>query len=371
MRITKKDALDWFKYLITLDETENIYSKYDEIITSIFLQIEDVVRRRNKKLLKKIENLKSLDNRTYFVGNEDKFPKGCYFCLKKDGLTAIRKTHRCNLNCKFCYYYDQLDDQPMIGEGIWSIGGTSFYEEDIDLLLSIYGKPSGISYVYLEPFMEIDKYYSVIKKFKEYNVYQHMYTNGTLATEKNLEALGKAGLDELRFNLGACDCSDGVIKNMKLAKKYIKSVGIETPMTPEFFEDLLSKKEKVLETGIDFLNCAELHLNEQNMDNYKNENIYISRNGYISPIWSRELTLKLMNIADNENWDLVVHDCSNSTKFSRDLNASKNINLPFGTSVYGSEFSKIPIELFLPVLSDDNFKFNLEEELPKKSLSNI
>ena len=48
--------------------------------------------------------------------------------------------------------------------------------------------------------------------------------------------------------------------------------------------------------------------------------MYIARQGYISPIWSRELTLKFMKIADEENWDLVVHDCSNYTKFTRDLN---------------------------------------------------
>ena len=117
---------------------------------------------------------------------------------------------------------------------MWEIGGTKFYEKDIDLLLSIHKKPTGVAYVYLEPFMEIEKYYGVIKKFKDAGVYQHMYTNGILATEENLKALGESGLDEIRFNLGASNCSDKVIENMKIAKKYIKSVGIETPMTPEF-----------------------------------------------------------------------------------------------------------------------------------------
>lgn len=55
-----------------------------------------------------------------------------------------------------------------------------------------------------------------------------MYTNGTLATEENLKALGEAGLDELRFNLGASNASDKVIEAIATAKKYIKYVGIET-----------------------------------------------------------------------------------------------------------------------------------------------
>ena len=89
------------------------------------------------------------------MGPEQRFPKGCRSCLLGTGLSAIRKTNKCNLNCKFCYYHGQLDCMPPIGEGMWEIGGTKFYEHDLDLLLSIYPKPSGISYVYLEPFMEI------------------------------------------------------------------------------------------------------------------------------------------------------------------------------------------------------------------------
>ena len=103
---------------------------------------------------------------------------------------------------------------------MWEIGGTKFYEKDIDLLLSIQQKPTGIAYVYLEPFMEIEKYYSVVKKFNEAKIHQHLYTNGILATEETLKALGEAGLNEIRFNLGASNCSDKVIENIRIAKKY-------------------------------------------------------------------------------------------------------------------------------------------------------
>jgi len=246
---------------------------------------------------------------------------------------------------------------------MWEIGGTKFYEKDIDLLLSVYKKPTGISYVYLEPFMEIEKYYPVIKKFSDAQIHQHLYTNGTLATEEKLKELGEAGLDEIRFNLGASNCSDKVIKNIGIAKKYIENVGIETPMTPEFFEVFFEKKQAGLETKLDFINCAELHLNENNIYNYYGENMYISRLGYISPIWSRELTLKFMKIADEENWDLTVHDCSNYTKFARGLNLSSKEGMWFGASDYACEFSRIPYEVFLSILNDDNFKFLSEEEL--------
>jgi pyruvate formate-lyase activating enzyme-like uncharacterized protein len=364
MKISKKDALNWFEFFAILPEDEEIIAKQKEIIYSAFAQIEAAVDHRNDTLMSEITGLKTLQNRTCFVGNESKFPNGCRSCLLGTGLSAIRKTNKCNIECKFCYNYGELDDIPPVGEGMWEIGGTKFYEKDIDLLLSIHRKPTGISYVYLEPFMEIEKYYPVIKKFSDAGIHQHLYTNGTLATEETLKALGEAGLNEIRFNLGATNCSDKVIANIGLAKKYIQNVGIETPMTPEFFETFFKKKQAILKTKLDFINCAELHLNENNIDNYYGENMYISRHGYISPIWSRELTLKFMKIADEENWDLAVHDCSNHTKFARDLNLSSKEGKWFGASNYACEFSRIPYEVFLPILRDDDFNFLCEEELP-------
>lgn len=364
MKISKSDALIWFDFFSQLPEEEEVSVKHEEIIYATFAQIEAAVDHRNDRLMSEIKGLKTLENRTIFVGNESKFPQGCRSCLLGTGLSAIRKTNKCNLECKFCYNYGELDAIHPVGEGLWEIGGTKFYEKDIDLLLSIQQKPTGISYVYLEPFMEIEKYYSVIKKFSDAQIHQHLYTNGTLATEETLKALGEAGLDEIRFNLGASNCSDKVIKNIGLAKEYIKSVGIETPMTPEFFEAFFKKKQAIFATKLDFINCAELHLNENNIGNYYGENMYISRHGYISPIWSRELTLKFMKIAEEENWDLAIHDCSNYTKFARGLNLSSKEGMWFGASNYACEFSMIPYEIFIPILNDDSFQFLNEEELP-------
>lgn len=364
MKISKKDALLWFEFFSALPEDEEIMTKQQEIIYATFAQIEAAIDHRNHQLMREIKGLKTLENRTIFVGDEKKFARGCRSCLMGTGLSAIRKTNKCNLECRFCYNYGELDDIAPVGEGMWEIGGTKFYEKDLDLLLSTQQKPTGISYVYLEPFMEIEKYYSIIKKFREAKIHQHLYTNGTLATEETLKALGQAGLDEIRFNLGASGCADRVIENIGIAKKYIKNVGIETPMTPELFDGFFRKKQAILDTGLDFINCAELHLNANNIDNYQGENMYICRQGYISPVWSRELTLKFMKIADDENWNLAVHDCSNLTKFARDLNLSGNTGGWFGSSNYSCEFTRIPYHVFLPILRDDSFHFLEEEELP-------
>ncbi len=365
MKISQKDALLWFTFFASLPEGEELLNRQQEIVYAVFAQIEDAVEARHAALRQQIPGLQTLDDRTYFVGDPAKFPRGCRSCLLGTGLSAIRKTNRCNLACKFCYNYGEMEQIPPIGEGMWEIGGTKFREQDIAKLLSIQKNPTGVSYVYLEPFMEIEKYYGVIRIFHEAGIHQHLYTNGTLATEENLRALGEAGLDELRFNLGASGCADSVIRNMAIAKRYIPAVGIETPMTPEFFAAFSEKKQAVLNTGLDFINCAELHLNSNNIGNYAGENMYICRHGYISPVWSRELTFRLMKQAGDEGWPIVVHDCSNETKFARDLHLRGQEGGWFGASSYGCEFSVIPYDAFLPILRDESFRFLEEEPLPE------
>lgn len=365
MYISKKDALVWFEFFAALPEDEELTARQQEIAYAVFAQIEAAIDARNDLLMADIARLKTLEGRTFFVGNDENFPQGCRSCLLGTGLSAVRKTNRCNLECVFCYNFGELDAIPPVGEGLWEIGGSNFYEKDIGLLLSIQRKPTGISYVYLEPFMEIEKYFGIIQRFHEAGIHQHLYTNGTLATVETLKALGRAGLNEIRFNLGATHCADRVIQNMGIAKQYIPCVGVETPITPEFFKAFLAKKQAVLDTGLQFINCAELHLNPNNLGNYMGENLYISRLGYISPVWSRELSLKLMKIADDEGWEPVVHDCSNYTKFARGLNLRGREGGCFGAGSYACEFPRFPFEAFLPILRDDQFVFLREEELPR------
>ncbi|MBO4926421.1 MAG: radical SAM protein [Clostridia bacterium] len=364
MKISKKDALSWFEFFSELPEDEEISPRQMEIALSVFCQIEKAVSARHAELMRQIPHLKTLQDRTYYVGDDGRFPAGCRSCLLGTGLSAVRKTNRCDARCPFCYDYGALDAQPPVGEGMWEIGGTKFYEEDLPLLLSIHKKPTGISYVYLEPFMEIEKYYGAVRIFHDAGIHQHLYTNGLHCTEENLKALADVGLDEIRFNLGASHCADRVIEAMGTARKYFPQVGIETPMTPEFYRQFLEKKQRILDTGLDFMNCAELHLNENNIGNYAGENLYFCRQGYISPIWSRELTLRLMALADRESWPIAVHDCSNRTKFARDLHLKAVEGGWFGQSSYGCEFDRLPFWAFLPVLRDGSFRFLEEEPLP-------
>lgn len=383
MKISKKDALAWFEYLSNVNEDiEYIHSECKPIIDATLKQIERTQIKKITEMQASIPELQNYNGRTYYLGDTSKFPVGCRFCLTGDGLTGVRKTNECNLVCKFCYYHDTIDEQEGMLSDEWEIEDTRYEIEDIKLMLDIYKKdgrlPRSVAYVYLEPFLEIEKYYDIIKLFHSYGIYQHMYTNGTLCTKDNLTKLAASGLDELRFNLGATACSSKVIENMRLAVEVFANsgqkriVGIETPMTPEFYDSFMKRKQEILTSGITFINCAELHFGPDNLNNYSREKIYTYKRGYVSPLWSREITYKLMMQAQksNEDWNgnygVLLHDCSNYTKYARELNKASKRGDAFGSTTYVSEFDRELPHIFLAVLRDEEFKFLEEEELPEE-----
>ena len=62
---------------------------------------------------------------------------------------------------------------------------------------------------------------------------------------------------------------------------------------------------------------------------------------------------------------MLIHDCSNHTKYAREINKMKNSG-QFGSNTYISEFDRPLISAFLPILEDDNFKFLDSVPLPAK-----
>lgn len=44
------------------------------------------------------KGLKTIGGRTFFVGDERRFSAGCRSCLTGTGLSAVRKTNKCNRN---------------------------------------------------------------------------------------------------------------------------------------------------------------------------------------------------------------------------------------------------------------------------------
>ncbi len=112
MKISKADALQWFTFFAELDEAEEeLTVRQQEIAMAVLRQLELAAEARWAKAAAEIPALKSMRGRTFYVGDPEKFPKGCVSCLFGSGLSAVRRTNRCNLNCPFCYDFGCLDRQ--------------------------------------------------------------------------------------------------------------------------------------------------------------------------------------------------------------------------------------------------------------------
>ena len=85
MKISKKDALMWFRFFAELPEDEPLMPHQQELAWAVISQIETAVDARHKELMAQIPDLHTLGGRTYFVGDPAKFSKGCTSCLTGTG----------------------------------------------------------------------------------------------------------------------------------------------------------------------------------------------------------------------------------------------------------------------------------------------
>ncbi|MEW6170021.1 MAG: radical SAM protein [Candidatus Omnitrophota bacterium] len=294
-------------------------------LLEIEVALEKKVISQIRKRQKEIPGLK-LDNFDYTAvwGNGDLTP-GCKRCCLKGRWTQIRTTTKCNLNCSFCYYFGEKEttEQEFIPHDLYLVSRRLFNEKDMELLFETHAKKflNGVAWLHFEPLMDMDKMLPLMKFIHNLGYHQWLYTNGLLANKENLKKLKDAGLDEIRFNLAATNCSEEVIKNMSQARKYFKYLCIESPMFTLFYESFMKKKKAILDTGVDHIHFAELQLFPKTKDNFSKEGtIYRYKLGYVSPIKSRQLTYNIFEVAAKEGWkNVVLHDCSNETKFLRGI----------------------------------------------------
>ena len=92
-------------------------------------------------------------------------------------------------------------------------------------------------------------------------IYIWMYTNGILVSDDKLEKLAAAGLDEIRFDIGAVNYQAKVLKN---AAKFIPNVTVEIPAVPDHQKQLLAVLPTLVEYGVRNLNLHQLRLTEYN-----------------------------------------------------------------------------------------------------------
>jgi uncharacterized protein len=181
---------------------------------------------------------------------------GCRICVA-GGWSCLFINGRCNCRCFYCPTSQEETGLPTTN--------TVDFRTPADYVtyLERFGF-SGASISGGEPLLTPQRSLAFIAAIKRrFGAAMHvwLYTNGTLLTAEFAVRLRDAGLDEIRFDIGATGYR---LDALRLAAGVIPTVTVEIPAIPEELQRLKTQLEELRETGVNHLNLHQLRLTPYN-----------------------------------------------------------------------------------------------------------
>ena len=247
-----------FDHQSLIERTRRDFAPFYDQLRWITPEAAEEMTRRRRELLDILSSnaATAFGNTKPFTGS---LSPGCRLCGGGE-WSCLFINNICNARCFYCPSRQQQVDEP----------GTStlIFEHAKDYVdyLEYFGF-KGASISGGEPFMTFERtlaFASQIKKRFGERIYLWLYTNGILAADDKLRRLRDAGLDEIRFNIGAVGYS---LDRVSKAVGVIPHVTIEVPAVPERVDELISLLPEMKERGVDFLNLHQIRCTAFNYPN--------------------------------------------------------------------------------------------------------
>ncbi len=227
---------------------------------------------------------------------------GCRHC-GDGGWSCLFVNGRCNGHCFYCPTA-QDDDGPPVTNGL-AFGSP----EDYAAYVAAIGF-SGVSISGGEPLLTPEltlSYLRAVRRRCGDAIHLWLYTNGTLLTADLCQRLRDAGLDEIRFDLGAVRYN---LKKLRLAVGCIPTVTVEIPAVPEDELLLQLKMVEMAEAGVQYLNLHQMRLTPYNFDPLTARG-YVFLHGEKITLLESELTaLRMIRFGLEQGIQLPVNYCS-------------------------------------------------------------
>ncbi|MDR3088606.1 MAG: radical SAM protein [Desulfobulbaceae bacterium] len=183
---------------------------------------------------------------------------GCRICVD-GGWSCLFINGRCNGGCFYC-------PAPQNEIGSPGANGLEFTEPQRYVrYLERFGF-SGASISGGEPLLTPERtlaFVAAIKKRFGQALHLWLYSNGILADYDTLAALADAGLDEMRFDIGATAYR---LDAARRAAALMPTVTVEIPAIPEEEERLKSLLPQLRDAGVKHLNLHQLRLTPHNYE---------------------------------------------------------------------------------------------------------
>jgi len=227
---------------------------------------------------------------------------GCRRC-GDGGWSCLFITGRCNVRCFYCPTA-QDDDGPPVTNGL-----AFTTPEEYAAYVAALGF-SGVSISGGEPLMAPDltlAYLSAVRKRCGDDVHLWLYTNGTLLTADLCSRLRDAGLDEIRFDLGAVRYH---LEKLRLAVGCIPTVTVEIPAVPEDEELLKRKMVEMGEAGVNHLNLHQMRLTPYNFGPLTERGYTFLHGEKVTVLESELCALRMVRFGLAKGIPLPVNYCS-------------------------------------------------------------
>jgi pyruvate formate-lyase activating enzyme-like uncharacterized protein len=221
--------------------------------------------------------------------------EGSWSCLFING--------RCNCSCFYC-------PSPQEETGTPQTNGIPFSSAfDYAEYLAALGF-TGASLSGGEPLLTVDRtleYLKAIRKRCGDGIHIWLYTNGALLTSEVCKRLRDAGLDEIRFDIGAVRYN---LKKARVAVGTIPVVTVEIPAVPEDFGLLKDKLNEMADTGVNHLNLHQLRLTPHNFGKLAGRGYTFIHGEKITVLESELAALRLVRYGIENRMPLPVNYCS-------------------------------------------------------------
>lgn len=292
----------YINYLNTL--TNKNRSQYHEFIDQIkwigYYEAAEKEEERNQILQNLEKKLQwSFKNTKPWV---NLLSKGCQLCGQGE-WSCLFITGKCNANCFYC---PTSQDQ----DGIPSTQLTSFENPEDYVAYLKYFDFKGASLSGGEPLLVFERtlnYIQTIKNELGEEIYLWMYTNGLLGSKEIYQRLTKAGIDEIRFDIGATGYN---LKYIQLASGIVPNITVEIPAVPEDLEKIKQTIPELVKLGVTNLNLHQLRLTNYNAPKLLKRN-YTYLHGEQATVLESELTaLKIIEYVVDHNLNIGVNYCA-------------------------------------------------------------
>ena len=169
---------------------------------------------------------------------------------------------------------------------------------------------TGMSITGGEPFLTFERSLAYIQAVRERvgpAIHIWLYTNGTRVTRERLKALAAAGLDELRFDIGAINYT---LKKPAMAQGIIPTVTVEIPLVPEEATRIKTLLPSMIAAGVTHLNLHQMRLTPHNIRHLAWKE-YTFLHGNRATVLESELgALGIVRHALDGDMDIGVNYCS-------------------------------------------------------------